>query len=117
MRLILGVAIFLTVSVAACVAEPVSSASSEGELLELGLPLEGEVAERVWRSAPSGCEGRLSAEDIEHIAWAENAPGLGVVLDEHGDPLCVDTLESIAVEVEKVKGDPSPDPMRPAFIR
>lgn len=117
MRLILGVAVILAVSLTACAAEPVSSASSEGELLELGLPLEGEVAERVWRSAPSGCEGRLSAEDIEHVAWAENAPGLGVVLDEEGEVLCVDTLESIAIEVEKVKGDPSPDPMHPAFIR
>ncbi len=115
MRRILGATVLLLGGLA-CTAEPVSPTSSGEELIELGLTVDGVVGEAVWRRAPAGCEGRLDAGEVGRVAWAENAPGLGVVLDEEGDPLCVDTLESIAIEVEKLEGDPSPDPMHPTMV-
>lgn len=103
---------------AGCVGGPGEPTSSEDHgLLELDVPVEGVIDERVWRHVPVGCEGRIDEDDIRHIARAENAPELGVVLDDDGDPVCVDTLESIAIELERLQGDPSPDPMYPKMLR
>lgn len=71
------------------------------------------VPEEIWmQDALAGCEGRLHDDDIA-VAWAEGAPSLGVVLDENGRAICVDTWQAIQIELDRVKGDPSPDPMRP----
>jgi hypothetical protein len=80
--------------------------------LMLGIDPVGEVPEHVWREAPLGCEGRLPSDVDIIVARAENAPALGVALDEDGEPLCVDSWGAIHAELESiVKGDPSPDPM------
>lgn len=116
-RLLILLASLAVVAVTSCAAEPADPASSEVRLVDLGLPLDGVVDEAVWRAAPAGCEGRLRTNDlVEKVARAENAPGLGVVVDQDGDPLCVDSLESIAIELMKLHGDPSPDPMYPKLL-
>lgn len=109
----------LVLFLVACVGEIGETTSAGDEpLFELELPVEGVVDESIWRAAPEGCEGRLYEDaDARRIAHAENAPGLAVVLDEEGDPVCVDTLESIAIELERLEGDPSPDPMYPKMLR
>jgi hypothetical protein len=72
------------------------------------------VPETLWRMAPAGCEGLID-EDLFFIARAQNEPDpdLGVVVDGDGVVVCVDTWESIRIELDRLKGDPSPDPMRP----
>lgn len=109
----------IALGLAACTAdvrEPTSA--GDGTLIELTVPVLGFVDEAVWRLAPNSCEGRLEGEaDVHRIARAENAPGLVVVLDDEGEALCVDTIESIAIELERVSGDPSPDPMMPKMLR
>jgi hypothetical protein len=69
----------------------------------------------VWMQLPEGCDGLISGSEIR-LASAEGAPALGVVLDSGGDPVCVDTWDAIAVELEEVYGDPSPDPMLPRVL-
>lgn len=116
-RLLILVATLAVLLGASCVAEPADPASSEVRLVDLGVPIEGVVGEEVWRAAPSGCEGRIDDDDlVDKVARAENAPGLAVVMSEAGDPLCVDSLESIAAELMKLHGDPSPDPMYPKIL-
>ena len=113
-------ALCVAACVAACTADVREEPSSadDGLLLELTIPVDGIVDESVWRHAPKSCEGVLIDErEIHRIARAENAPGLAVVLDDDGDALCVDTIESIAIELERVSGDPSPDPMMPKMLR
>ncbi len=95
--------------VVAC-AEP-EPASHQDALIEYILP-EHRVPEDVWQMAPPSCEGLLS-DDMVHISPAENAPSLGVVLDDDGEAICVDTWAAIRLEIDRVKGDPSPDPMHP----
>jgi len=116
-RLLILLASFAVVAGTSCAAEPADPASSEVRLVDLGVPLDGVVDEDIWRAAPAGCEGRLDGRDlVEKVARAENAPGLAVVVDEDGDALCVDSLESIAIELMKLQGDPSPDPMYPKLL-
>ena len=116
-RLLIVLASLAVVAATSCAAEPADPGSSEVRLVDLGVPLDGMVDEAVWRAAPAGCEGRLDERDlVERVARAENGPGLGVVVDEDGDPLCVDSLESIAIELMKLQGDPSPDPMYPKLL-
>ena len=86
-------------------------AGSEGDALLVEEPV-FLVPEWMWRMAPEGCEGRVD-EDLFFVARAQNEPDLGVVLDGEGVPVCVDTWDSIRIELDRVKGDPSPDPMRP----
>ena len=109
----------IALCLAACTADVREPASAEEyTLLELTIPVRGLVEEAVWRLAPDGCEGLIDDEgDIHRIARAENAPGLVVVIDDEGEALCVDTIESIAIELERVSGDPSPDPMMPKMLR
>lgn len=110
------------VAAASCAAEPadpgsVAASSSTVQLMDLGFHLDGAVAENVWREAPAGCEGRIDEYDlVDRVARAENAPGLAVVVTHGGVPLCVDSLESIALELMKLQGDPSPDPMYPKVL-
>ncbi len=91
-----------------------SSGSNQDALIEYILP-QHLVPQDIWQMAPASCEGVLSDDMIE-ISPAENAPSLGVVLDEAGDAICVDTWAAIRIEIDRVKGDPSPDPMRPLEI-
>ena len=70
------------------------------------------IPEGIWRDLPAGCEGVLGDGEEVTVAYAENAPTLGVLLYE-GEPLCVDTWGILHIELERVLGDPSPDPMRP----
>jgi hypothetical protein len=75
------------------------------------------VPASIWmQDSLAGCEGRLSDDEDVAVAWAEGEPSLGVVLDENGQAICVDTWEDIQLELDRVKGDPSPDPMRPLPI-
>jgi hypothetical protein len=113
------IALCLAAGLGACTADVREPASGEeATLIELTIPVEGFVDEAVWRHAPDGCEGRLLHEsEIHRIARAENAPSLAVVIDDEGEVLCVDTIESIAIELERVSGDPSPDPMMPKMLR
>ena len=73
----------------------------------------GEVAASVWQEAPEGCHGRLDMVETWTVAWAEGEPSLGVVVDEDGTAICVDTWDSIADALSHAMGDPSPDPMLP----
>jgi hypothetical protein len=74
-------------------------------------PDAGVIATALWHAAPAGCEGRLGARDI-HLGWAEGSEELGVVLSR-GEILCVDSWAAIEAELDRLKGDPSPDPMLP----
>lgn len=68
------------------------------------------INEMIWQDAPAGCEGRLSDSEVE-VAWAEGAPSLAVVVDLNELALCVDTWESIEIEIQKATVDrPSQDP-------
>ena len=79
--------------------------------LEIGIVPVGEVPERIWRQVQEGCEGVSGLEDMV-FARAQNAPDLGVALDEDGQPVCVDSWQEIYSELDEIlKGDPSPDPM------
>lgn len=95
----------------ACGGEPDPADGSYGALLEYVVP-ERLVPEAVWQMAPPSCDGVLM-DDMIHISQAENAPALGVVLNELGEAICVDTWSAIRIELDRVKGDPSPDPMHP----
>jgi hypothetical protein len=95
----------------ACGGEPDPSEGSYSALLEYVVP-ERLVPESVWQMAPPSCEGVLM-DDMIQISQAEGAPTLGVVFDAEGEPLCVDTWSAIRLELTRVMGDPSPDPMRP----
>lgn len=118
MRGFCAVIVSALVLLGACIAEPYEPTSAdEASLLDIDLELDGAVDERIWRHAPAGCEGRLFDDAVHRIARAEGAPDLAVVLDEDGDPVCVDTIESIAIELERLEGDPSPDPMYPKMLR
>jgi len=99
--------------------------ASEAALRDFGLVVPGAtIEERVWQTAPLGCDGLLDddADVLDELGYdlmhAEGAPDLGVVMDGNM-PVCVDTWEAIHIELEKVLGDPSPDPMRgsPVFDR
>ncbi|NOY94392.1 MAG: hypothetical protein GXP55_24715 [Deltaproteobacteria bacterium] len=74
-------------------------------------PDAGVIATAVWNAAPAGCEGRMSGGNV-HIGWAEGRAELGVVLSR-GQILCVDSWAAIEAELDRLKGDPSPDPMLP----
>ncbi len=80
----------------------------------------------VWSELESGCDGALadllSRDTLPGeivFARAEGEESLGVILHE-GIALCVDTWEILEQEaqllnldLDHVKGDPSPDPMLP----
>lgn len=87
--------------------EDTSAASSAGLLGPSG----GVIAATRWHAAPAGCEGRLESQDVE-LGWAEGETGLGVVLSR-GEILCVDSWAAIEAELDRLKGDPTPDPMLP----
>ena len=77
-----------------------------------GFPIPDQtVSEGIWRDLPASCDGIAARGDLE-TAFAENAPALGVLMYE-GEPVCVDTWDGIRIELERVLGDPSPDPMHP----
>jgi len=95
----------------ACGGDPDEAEGGYSALIEYVIP-EHLVPESVWQMAPPSCDGVLM-DDMIHISQAENAPSLGVVLDSDGEALCVDTWDAISIELDRVKGDPSPDPMRP----
>jgi hypothetical protein len=105
---------FLACLLAACVGAPDETGHNHDALIEYILP-EHLVPEDIWQMAPPSCDGLLS-DDMIQISPAENAPSLGVVLDEEGEAICVDTWAAIRIEIDRVKGDPSPDPMRPIEI-
>lgn len=98
----------------ACGGEPDPASSYHGALIEYVIP-EHLVPEDIWQMVPPSCEGLLT-DDMIHISPAENAPSLGVVLDASGEAICVDTWAAIRIEIDRVKGDPSPDPMRPLEV-
>ena len=91
----------------------IGGSSDEAGSATVGLigPDAGVIAAARWHAAPAGCEGRLPSGQV-HIGWAEGASGLGVVLSR-GEILCVDSWDAIAAELDRLKGDPSPDPMLP----
>jgi hypothetical protein len=117
-RVIKGLLLLLPLSLAvggiACGGEPDDASGGYGALIEYVIP-ERLIPESVWQMAPPSCDGILR-DDMIHISHAENAPSLGVVIDEDGEPICVDTWDAIHIELSRVKGDPSPDPMRPIMI-
>jgi len=90
-----------------CVGGSEPSAASAGLLG----PDAGMIAASRWHQAPAGCEGLVPDGDI-HIGWAEGEAGLGVVLSR-GTILCVDSWAAIEAELDRLKGDPAPDPMLP----
>jgi hypothetical protein len=112
-RVIIGLSLLLLGSIA-CGGEPDDAGGGYGALLEYVVP-EHLIPESVWQTAPPGCDGRLRG-DVIHISRAENAPLLGVVIDEDGNPICVDSWDAIQIELSRVMGDPSPDPMRPIAV-
>ena len=95
-----------------CVGHMGESTSEDGQYL-LDLDPSGVIAASVWQEAPSGCEGRIDAAASWQLAWAEGDDSLGVVVDESGAAICVDTWEAIAEALSQAMGDPSPDPMLP----
>jgi len=107
------------VVVALCAAALVTGLSvgcmsgSEPSAATAGLigPDAGVIAASRWHQAPAGCEGLLPEGDI-HIGWAEGTEELGVVLSR-GEILCVDSWAAIEAELDRLKGDPAPDPMLP----
>ena len=97
--------------VAGCV-QPADDPTISLTLMDLGYPVpEHTVSEGIWRELPATCDGFAEHGDLE-TAYAENAPSLGVLMLE-GEPVCVDTWDGIQIELERVLGDPSPDPMHP----
>jgi len=109
--LILGSSLALFGGSAACGGEPDPSGANYGALLEYVVP-ERFISEAIWQMAPASCGGVLS-DDMIRIGHAAGAPALGVVLDEAGRAICVDTWDAIHIELNRIKGDPSPDPMLP----
>lgn len=102
---------FMVSIVAAC-AQQVDDPAISPALLQSGFPIpEHTVSERIWRDLPATCDGFAEHGELE-TAYAENAPALGVLMYE-GEPVCVDTWRGIQIELERVLGDPSPDPMHP----
>lgn len=110
---IFGLSMALTL-VIGCGGEPDPSGSTYGPLLEYVIP-DHLVPAEVWQTAPPSCGGVL-ADDVISIGHAEGAPALGVVLDEAGRAICVDTWAAIRIELSRVQGDPSPDPMMPIEV-
>lgn len=55
------------------------------------------VPRSIWTVAPAGCEGRLDAANAFGVADGE--PGLIAVLGADGSVVCVDTLESVDVDL------------------
>ncbi|MBW2461232.1 MAG: hypothetical protein JRH11_06270 [Deltaproteobacteria bacterium] len=108
--LIVGLSLALFAG-AACGGEPDPSGADYGALLEYLIP-DRFIPEEVWQTAPASCGGILS-DDMIRIGHAAGAPALGVVLDEVGRAICVDTWDAIHIELSRIKGDPSPDPMMP----
>ncbi len=93
-------------------AQPADDPTIELTLNELGFPVpEHTIDEGIWRELPASCDGFADHADLE-TAYAENAPSLGVLM-LGGEPVCVDTWAGIQIELERVLGDPSPDPMHP----
>jgi hypothetical protein len=108
-RLIGGILVLVALLVApACTT---TGPGGESDALSVAEPV-FLVPESMWRMAHEGCEGLID-EEFFFLARAENEPDLGVIVDGEGDVVCVDTWESIELELDKVMGDPSPDPMRP----
>lgn len=104
---------------------------ASSELASTGLLVE----ESAWEAALPSCEG-IAFLPSARLALAENAPALGVVVDEHGIA-CVDTIDTLSLldiayaplEAEAeigalvpligtapIAGDPSPQPNRPQFF-
>ena len=99
------------VVVVACT-QPVDDPAISLTLMDRGFPIpEQTVSEGIWRDLPATCDGIAEEGNLE-TAFAENAPALGVLMLE-GEPVCVDTWNGIRIELERVLGDPSPDPMHP----
>lgn len=109
-QLSLGLSVALLLGVG-CAADPDPSAAQYGALVEYVLP-ERFIPADVWETAPPSCGGIL-VDDMIQIGHAVGAPTLGVVLDEAGHAICVDTWDAIHSELSRIKGDPSPDPMMP----
>lgn len=105
----------LAALVAACAAETGTESEAQSGFLLYSVETISLEAE-VWMHLPEGCDGLITGTEIR-LAAAEGEPSLGVVLDEGGDPVCVDTWDAIALELEEVYGDPSPDPMLPRNIQ
>jgi len=107
-----GAALFVVVGAIGCVGHIGESPGEDREYL-LDLDPSGVVAASVWHDAPEGCDGRIDAAASWQLAWAEGDASLGVVVDELGRAVCVDTWEGIAEALAQAMGDPSPDPMLP----
>ncbi|MEM9193400.1 MAG: hypothetical protein AAGF12_29770 [Myxococcota bacterium] len=107
---------FLCGVLAGCSAE-VEAPEAEGApayLIEFTLQEELVFVEQsVWQAAPLTCEDLQLRGGALQLGWAEGAPDLRVLLDGAGNALCVDTIESVELTLEKVFADPSPDPMLP----
>ncbi|HEY8430554.1 MAG TPA: hypothetical protein VIL20_19375 [Sandaracinaceae bacterium] len=92
-------------------ADPVAGSVEAGEVT---------IERSVWEAAPAGCEGAL--ERGLTIASCEGEPSLAALIDERGEPRCVDARSLILREAgaltgpSPVAGDPSPQPNRPAAL-
>jgi len=103
-----GVSLACLLALAGCMSGGESPSAASAGLVG---PDAGVIAASLWHAAPAGCEGRLGSQDV-HIGWAEGTEELGVVLSR-GEILCVDSWAAIEAELDRLKGDPSPDPMLP----
>lgn len=59
-----------------------------------------QVDSTAWMAAPAGCEDRLDGATDYALAGADS--GLVAAVDESGSIVCVDTVESVQEELEKI---------------
>lgn len=90
----------LALATAGCVGSPdaVHSGSALFEIDPNTRPLPV-LATDAWREAPAGCEGRLAGEVTFKVASAID--GLVAAVDDHGDIVCVDTVDAVQEELEE----------------
>ena len=93
------------------------SAGATSGLVEVdsdALPLESVDADEAWRSAPAGCEDRLDVGVSFKVASARDE--LVAAVNRAGEIVCVDSLDSVQVELEEEGRDEEADELVERFL-
>ena len=98
----------LALALIGCVGTDVDGSQSSLGDVEIRAVDTAPVPVDLWQAAPAGCQGRL--DSTLTFRFTSGADGLVAAVSPDGRVVCVDTLDSVRVEIESTEGTPEETP-------
>jgi hypothetical protein len=106
----------LALAALGCAAHPDDVGAGGSPLVEVSPGTEplAPVASSAWEQAPESCEGQLT-EGL-HFELASETDGLVAAVDDSGDIVCVDSVESVEQELESEGREEDAEDLRDSYL-